>query len=242
MKDIIPRCGAVVLIWLSALLSTVADADTTINPTNNYAYGANLGWINWRGDVTHGANIGGQVCSGYIYGANLGWINLGNGSPLNGVQYQNNNATDFGLNLDGAGNLSGYAYGANIGWITFSAQGSPKVNISTGKFSGYGYGANCGWISLSNSFAFVQSGTNSAPDAPVFKLLTLTRQSNGTIYLSGTGLPNTQYTVLVKNNSLLGNWISNGIITASSLGVIQYYDLAPGATGYSQRYYTLRSP
>ena len=141
-------------------------AATTINAVNHFAYGANLGWINWRGDVTDGAVIGAFVCSGFIYSANTGWIHLGDGTPANGVRYQNNSAADFGVNHDGIGNRAGSAYGANIGWLTFTnraangvAYDGPKVDLLTGKFSGFVWSANCGWISLSNAQAFVQTDT-----------------------------------------------------------------------------------
>jgi hypothetical protein len=101
--------------------------------------------------------IGAYVCSGYIYSANCGWINLGGGSPTNGIYYQNRSANDFGVNLDGLGNLSGYAYGANIGWINFTNTGVPKINMINGQMSGYVWSANCGWISLSNAVAYVQT-------------------------------------------------------------------------------------
>jgi hypothetical protein len=132
-------------------------AATTIDVANHYAYAANLGWLDWRGDTANGAVIGDYVCSGSIYSANVGWINLGSGTPVNQVRYQNLTANDFGVNHDGFGNLRGYAYGANIGWINFENTGAPKVDLATGKLSGYIYSANCGWISLSNSFAFVET-------------------------------------------------------------------------------------
>src|SRR5262245_617248 len=116
--------------------SVFAIAASTIDPTNKYAYGANIGWIDWRGDGTTGAIIGEYVCSGYIYSANAGWIYLGSGSPINGIQYQNLAANDFGVNTDGFGNLRGYAYGANIGWINFEGTGAPKVDLITGGLSG----------------------------------------------------------------------------------------------------------
>jgi hypothetical protein len=149
-------------------------ATTTIDAGNHYAYGANLGWVDWRGDVANGAVVGEYVCLGYVYAANVGWIHLGSGSPTNGIQYQNNSTTDYGVNLDGLGNLRGYAYGANIGWINFESTGAPKVDLVTGKFSGYAYSANCGWISLSNALAYVQTDSvvaeadtdhNGLPDA-----------------------------------------------------------------------------
>ncbi len=134
-----------------------SQAATTINSVNKYAYGANTGWQDWRGDGANGAVIGDFVCSGFIYDANLGWISLGSGTPANGIRYQNNSATDFGVNNDGLGNLRGFAYGANIGWVNFETNGAPKVDLVTGKLSGSVYSANCGWISLSNAVAFVQT-------------------------------------------------------------------------------------
>src|ERR1039458_3266391 len=140
--------------------SALLHAATTIDAANRYAYGANIGWMDWRGDTNNGTVISECVCSGYIYSANVGWINLGSGSPANQIQYQNNSAADFGVNQDGLGNLSGYAWGANIGWVNFEQlSGKPKVNLLNGQMSGYVWSANCGWISLSNAVAYVQTDT-----------------------------------------------------------------------------------
>lgn len=139
--------------------SSFIHAATTIDPANKYAYGANLGWVDWRGDTTHGAVIGAYVCSGYLYAANVGWISLGSGSATNQIYYQNLSANDFGVNQDGLGNLRGYAYGANIGWVSFENTGAPRVDLRTGVITGSVYSANCGWISLSNSVARVQTDT-----------------------------------------------------------------------------------
>jgi hypothetical protein len=150
------------LIVLFSWAASPVRAATTIDSVNRYAYGANIGWMDWSGgsgETANGVVIGAYVCSGYIYSANVGWINLGSGSPANGIQYQNNSATDFGVNLDGLGNLSGYAYGANIGWINFTNTGAPRINMITGQLSGSVWSANCGWISLSNAVAYVQTDT-----------------------------------------------------------------------------------
>lgn len=142
-----------------ALLGTAALAETTINATNQNAYGANVGWLNARGDATNGASIGQSYCTGYVWSANCGWICLGNG-PTNGWQYSNTASNDWGVNHDGEGRLTGYAYGANIGWIQFEqTQGQPRIDLRTGNFSGYAYGANVGWIGFSNAQAFVQTDT-----------------------------------------------------------------------------------
>ena len=159
-------------ISLHALASL--QAATTVNAVNKYAFGSDIGWIDSRGNTNGGAVIGEFVCSGYLYGANVGWIHLGSNSPANGIQYQNNSATDYGVNNDGVGNLRGFAWSPNVGWINFESNGAPRVNLQTGKLSGSVYSANCGWISLSNAFAIVQTDTvaggtdsnlNGLPDA-----------------------------------------------------------------------------
>jgi hypothetical protein len=184
-------------------------AATTIDAAYHYGYGANLGWLDWRGDTANGAVIGEYVCSGYLYPANVGWINLGSGSPTNGIQYQNLSAGDFGVNQDGQGNLRGCAWGANIGWINFEATGAAKVDLLTGKFSGYAYSANCGWISLSNAVAYVQTDSiqpgplapNGLPVAWLLTYFSTTNvnpnadpdhdgQSNAQEYLAGTNPTN----------------------------------------------------
>ena len=142
---------------LCGVLAQSTLAQSTINSVNRFAYGANIGWTDWRANGANGVVIGEYVCTGYIYAANVGWINLGGGTAANGIHYQNNSATDFGVNNDGFGNLRGYAWGANIGWVNFESLGAPRLDLCTGKLSGHIYGANVGWISLSNATAFVQT-------------------------------------------------------------------------------------
>lgn len=155
--------------WIPLLLLGLpaipaAGADTTIHPENAFAWSANAGWVGWRGDMTHGARIGEFVCSGYLYSANLGWIHIGSGSPANGIGYQNNSPSDFGVNRDPLGRLYGLAYSANAGWILFTNRtdagavfDGPRVDPITGRFSGSVFAANLGWINLSNVVAHVQT-------------------------------------------------------------------------------------
>lgn len=144
---------------LLLLLTTTAgalDAATTISGTNRFAFGANVGWINFRPDQPASPNgivFGEYFLSGFAFGANFGWIDFGDGTPTNGIRYQNIGASDFGVNHDGAGNLSGFAFGANVGWINFgwaapTDVNRPRVNLSTGACSGFAYSANLGWINL----------------------------------------------------------------------------------------------
>jgi hypothetical protein len=154
------KTPSIVLVLL-AIPALTALADSSIDSTDRYAYGANIGWTNWKHDTgaPEGALIGLNFCSGDVYGANVGWIDLGDGIPANGTDYQNNSASDFGVNVTSidltssppVATLEGYAYGANIGWINFEqAQGKPMINLSTGEFIGHAYSANCGWINLAN--------------------------------------------------------------------------------------------
>ena len=160
-------------VALPVVLTAPLPADSTINFTNKFAYSANAGWLNFRHNQPSSPNgivFGEYVVSGFAYGANFGWVNLGDGSPVNGIQYQNNSASDYGVNHDGLGNLSGYAYGANIGWINFgwtntSNLNRPRVDLLTGSFTGYAYSANIGWINLGAGYLVTDTMANPDNDA-----------------------------------------------------------------------------
>jgi len=219
-------------------------AATTIDAANKYAWGANLGWLDWSGGVGQtatGVVIRQYYCSGYIYSANVGWINLGSGSPANNIQYQNNSATDFGVNLDGLGNLRGYAWGANIGWINFENTGTPAINLITGQMTGYAWSANCGWISLSNAVAHVQTDSITpgplAPDGlPIAWLLSNFGTTNvnagadptgkgmtiGQDYLAGTN-PNNVNSVLRITDASFSSGGTSATLTWDSVPTRYYY-------------------
>ena len=142
---------------LVGLAQTPADTD--------FAYGANIGWVNVQPQRDNNIYVdaGESFFAGYIYGANIGWISLGDGTPANGFHYSNTAAGDFGINNDGAGNLSGYAYGANIGWINFgwttdaNDPNRARFDLDDGEFHGFAYSANCGWVNLGTGRLFVQA-------------------------------------------------------------------------------------
>ena len=176
---------------ISLVLIVSSRADTTIDAASHYAWGANVGYLNWRPSTANGVNIGAFICQGYIYGANVGWINMGTGIPANRIQYANNSATDFGVNFTiDPGNpnhalLRGLAYGANIGWINFENTGNPYVILSNcgranpatcglSQLRGYVWSANTGWINLDDLNIFVSTDSidpgvdtdsNGLPDA-----------------------------------------------------------------------------
>lgn len=239
----IARTSCITAILLAAAALRL-DAATTIDAVNKYAYGANIGWMDWSGgtgQTATGAVIGAYVCSGYIYSANVGWINLGSGTPANGINYQNTAANDFGVNMDGYGNLRGYAYGANIGWINFESTGAPTVNLVTGALSGYVWSANCGWISLANTYAFVETDSINpgalAPNGlPIAWLLTYFGTTNvnpnsdptgkgmtvGQDYLAGTN-PNDPNSLLKITSESFASSGTSGTLTWDSVPTRYYY-------------------
>jgi hypothetical protein len=134
---------------LLGALATAASAQTSVHPTDRYAYGANTGWLDARGgDGTYGLKAGPCVLKGFVYSANCGWINVGDGSPQNGQQYTNTDGADSGVNRLPGGALRGRAWGASIGWISFEATGNPRIDPSTGQVLGMAWSASTGWISF----------------------------------------------------------------------------------------------
>jgi hypothetical protein len=138
---------------------------STIDATNKFSWGENIGWMNWRDAgnpaTSQGVVVHSKFLSGFIWGENVGWINLGDGTPGGvGGQYANVNGTDFGVNRDPAtGNLSGYGWGENIGWINFSggAMATPaqpaRYDQAAQRFFGYAWGENVGWINMNDANA-----------------------------------------------------------------------------------------
>lgn len=137
------------LLVSSACLALPAAAQSTISAANHQAYGANTGWIDFRTSAADGVRVMETCLSGKAYAANFGWIDFGDGTPVNGYNYSNASAADYGVNFSADGTLTGYAWASNIGWINFEqTQGKPQVNLITGKLTGYAWSTNTGWISL----------------------------------------------------------------------------------------------
>ena len=120
-----------------------SNTDGTINSTDRYAWGENIGFVDF-GSTVGNVHITDSTLSGSAYGENIGWIDLSN--------VKNNNE----------GTLSGYAWGENVGFIDFS-----KVTIGTdGVFTGGAYGENIGWITFGTAYNKVMTDwrpSNSRP-------------------------------------------------------------------------------
>jgi hypothetical protein len=134
-----------VLLW-SLLVYTVVYAAGNIDAVNKWAWGSNIGWINFN--PSHGGvTVYDDHLEGYAWAENIGWIRLGTYEGGGSHTYANTAATNYGVNNDGSGNLSGYAWGTNVGWINFQPTHSQvTINPATGVFDGYAWAENVGWI------------------------------------------------------------------------------------------------
>ena len=143
---------------------------------SQYAYGENIGWLNFEPNVQgdpcdYGVTVSDTELVGYIWAENIGWINL---SP----------STYGGVFNDGSGNLSGYAWGENVGWINFNpvVSGDPndygvKIDVD-GNFSGWAWGENIGWINFGLADYYVVACKVTFEDLANFTSLWLQTGSN----------------------------------------------------------------
>lgn len=136
--------GIIALICVCRSNSLATD---NIDTTNKNAWAENAGWVNAAptnaGATVHFDGTSGYM-KGYVWGENIGWIKMGADA---GGPYNNNSATDWGVNMSASGDLSGYAWGENVGWIKFSSSFSTVVvDTATGQFSGEAWGENIGWV------------------------------------------------------------------------------------------------
>lgn len=145
----IPILGLLLLGANTALAENI-DPD---NDGSQYAYGQNVGWLNFEPNVAEpnvGATVSEEKLTGFIWAENIGWINL---DP-------NDDDPNTGVSNDGSGQLSGLAWGENVGWINFNPEvsGDPNhygVTIDfDGNFDGYAWGENIGWINFNSADLF----------------------------------------------------------------------------------------
>ncbi len=61
-----------------------------------------------------------------------GWIRIGTHSGGGKHPYANTSNCDYGVNVDGNGNLSGYVCGTNVGWINFDpTHGGVTIDLAS---------------------------------------------------------------------------------------------------------------
>lgn len=111
-------CLLFFLIPLSVNLAFASETDGTIDSTYKYAWGENIGWLNFGCDNCN-VQITDNGISGNAWSRQYGWINL--------------NPTTSGVLNTAEGVLSGFAWSSNLGWINFTGV---TIN-SSGEFLGY---------------------------------------------------------------------------------------------------------
>ncbi len=129
------------IVFVLALLILAIPSVSKAATLTGFAWGENVGWIDFSRVVVNANNL-----SGYAYGENIGWISLNCNQQPSGANTCSTN--NYAVLKSSSGALSGFAWGENVGWIDFSRV---SINPSTGAFSGYAYGENIGWISLNCS-------------------------------------------------------------------------------------------
>ena len=144
--------GPAFLVGFLILCSASLYAEN-IDPNNDdsqYAYGENVGWVNFEPNVAApnvGATVSDEKLTGFIWAENIGWINL---DP-------NDDDPNTGVSNDGSRQLSGFAWGENVGWLNFDPNVPADANDygvtidSDGHFSGYAWGENIGWINFNSA-------------------------------------------------------------------------------------------
>jgi len=173
------------IIVYICLFSFIYPQTSNIDPTEKYAWGTNVGWINFL-PSDGGVTIYTDHLEGYAWSENVGWIRLGTYNSGGSHTYENTSNTNYGINNDGEGNLSGYAWGTNVGWINFNpSNGGVAIAMEpAGAMSGYAWAENIGWIHFANSAAVTyQVATITDNSLPVELAWFKARQVNTSIVL-----------------------------------------------------------
>ena len=120
---------------------------------SQYAYGENVGWMNFEPNTGDGVQVASDKLTGFIWAENIGWVSMSceNTSSCGTVSY--------GVTNDGSGSLSGYAWAENVGWVSFSCDNTSSCGTvdygvtidDDGNFDGWAYAENIGWIHLQST-------------------------------------------------------------------------------------------
>jgi len=136
MNLLLSNIARLILVAFCLVIPTVASASATNGTITNapaYAWGENIGWMNFAAG-NGGVAITDGGLSGYAWTTNYGWINLSPGGDFESVTN------------DGEGTLGGHAWSALLGPVSFTG-----ITISdAGVFGGTsnGVGSTAGRISF----------------------------------------------------------------------------------------------
>ncbi|MCP4540412.1 MAG: DUF11 domain-containing protein [Chloroflexi bacterium] len=245
-KVITPLAQIVLVVGIVFGLIQVLQA-ANIDPTDKWAWGTNIGWINFGPTHGGGVTVYDDHLEGYVWAENVGWIRLGTYTGGGSHDYLNTNSTNYGVNHDGAGNLEGYAWGTNIGWINFNpAHNQVTIDLGSGSFDGYAWAENVGWIHFKNVAPAYNVVVNfsSSPSLGINKTVmpgstipgqpityTLTFSNTSATIASGIVITDI-IPISVTNTSVISSGVA---ITQTNVGVLAYtwrvQDMALNDTG-----------
>lgn len=123
IPKVLTRQVAITLLILSVLSLhpvSVLAASGVVDSNNKYAWGENLGWVNF-GATGGNIAITDDKITGFAWSQAYGWINFGPFSNYSGVT---NNASSV---------LGGHAWSSSLGWI---AMNGVTIDTNTGVFGG----------------------------------------------------------------------------------------------------------
>ena len=218
------------------LSGVVLAATGNIDLVNKWAWGTNVGWINFRPEHG-GVTVYPDHLEGTAWAENVGWIRLGSYTGGASHTYANTTEDNYGVNNDGSGHLSGYAWSTNVGWINFSpTHGGVTVDPATGSFDGYAWAENVGWIHFKNPdpaynvltdwrrfyqyLPILFKGFVSAPDLVVDDLVATSTAVTVTISNAGTTAVNDEFWVDVYFNPRVTPSLNQPWPTIADHGVV----------------------
>jgi hypothetical protein len=140
-------------LFILMLVASSSSLAASIHPSDKYAWGENLGWINHQ-DANGAVEVYADHLEGFAWAENLGWVKLGSHSGGGAHSYANSRPDDWGVNRAADGTLSGYAWSETAGWIDFGGSGGGggvTIDPASGAFSGYAWGENLGWVKFAGT-------------------------------------------------------------------------------------------
>lgn len=236
-----PVLIAAIVIGLFSVVQAAREGN--IDPDDRWAWSTNGGWINFN-PVHGGVTVYADHLEGYAWGENVGWIRMGAHTGGGLHTYGNASAGDYGVNVDGNGNLFGYAWGTSVGWINFAPDhGGVTIDLVGGSLDGYAWGENVGWIHFKHtavpvynvvaqpadmSISHSVSPAEAAPGETITYTLIFSNAGAGT---ATDGIITDIVPVSIASTSVISNGVAITDTGASPPYVWRVQNLAPGEGG-----------
>ena len=198
-------------------MPAVFDGGLTVAPLRGYAYGANIGWVNFEPSGNPRIDLKTGRFLGYAYSANTGWLNLGDAT-----HYTRTKALAPAPDTDGDGIADAWEL------VRTGTAASLTKLTATGDFDGDGMSDLAEYLAETNPF-----DPNERLKITTFSR-TLTSPVDQDITLKWTANPARCYRIETRDNLTSGTWLDVGF-TFSGGGPIISTILPEVAT--TQRFY-----